>query len=529
MPPVSLGRGPRSPKPTPPVRTHRNSKLLLIASLGALNVAGCAGGAYTPGIQRTPIINDTLASSDSIRVVAGPEYDAGWLHRVFFGDHYRDLWATDISVERLDLSTVAGGLWPTEAGGGFQTKSLKFRSGDGRRFKFRSVNKDPTAILPFELKNTFAADLAQDHISTSHPAAAIVVDSLAAAVGVPHLQSRLVYLADDPRLGVFREQFGGLLGVFELYPDDGFQGCEKVQNTIKVFRQLDEDSRDRVNAAAYLRARFLDILVGDWDRHVKQWKWMCIREDGNKVWYPLPMDRDMAFARLDGFFTWIASMSVSQFSHFDREFGDVSKLTFSGQYLDRRLLVGLQWHTWDSIATAFISSLTDEVIDGAVRRLPPEYFARDGEQLSDYVDITLSNKREYVTVDRLPEGEVRVRAWRWDKEAGGPTGSPVFARTFQARETKEIRLYLMGKDDHVVVDGHVEESIPVRVIGGKGDDELVDSSDVRGALLGFLPFRTSRTMTYFYDDSGDNVITEGPGTCVDTSTFQRPSGGQHQY
>ena len=523
----------------------------MLVALGTLGLAGCAGGGYAPGIQRTPVVEGSSASADSIRVIAGPEYAAGWLHRVVFGVHYREAWAAEIGVERLDLSTVGGGLTPTEAGGGFQTKSLKFRSRDGRRYKFRSVNKDPTAVLPYELQNTFAADLSQDHISTSHPAAAVVVDSLAAAAGVPRLHSRLVYLPDEPALATFRDKFGGLLGVFELYPDDGFLGSEKVQNTLKVFRQMDEDSRDRVRAEAFLLARYLDILVGDWDRHIKQWKWLRYRENGNKVWYPVPLDRDMAFARLDGFFTWIASMSISQFSHFDMEFGDISKLTFSGRYLDRRLLVGLEWRAWDSIATAFTSRLTDAVIEGAVRRLPPPYFARDGEplvaalksrrdhfaatarafyrQLADFVDITLSDKREYVSIRRLPEGRVSVTAWLWDKDAGGPTGAHVFSRTFDGRDTREIRVYCMGKDDRVVIEGKTDESITVRVVGGKGDDELVDSSEVRSTFLGFLPFRTTRTMTFFYDDSGKNIFMEGPGTCVDTSSFERPPAGRSQY
>ena len=523
----------------------------MIALLASFAGAGCAGSWYTPGIQRTPVVEADLLSPDSVLVVAGPEYQAGWLHRLFFGDHYRDAWTATVEVERLDLATEAGGLIPYEAGGGFQTKSLKFKGRTGGTFKFRSTEKDPTAVLPYELQRTFAADLSQDHISTSHPAAAIVVDSLAAAAGIPRLSSRLVYLPDDPALGEFRERFGGLLGVFECYPDDGFLGCEKVQNTIKVFRQMDEDSRDRVDAEAFLLARYLDILVGDWDRHVKQWKWLRYRRDGQKVWHPVPLDRDMAFVRLDGVFPWIASMSVTQFSHFDQRIENIYKLTFSGQYLDRRILSGLAWGAWDSIATAFTSRLTDGVIEGAVRRLPAPYLARDGErlsaalksrrdrfgetarafycQLAAFVDVRLSDKREYVRVHRHPDGRVAVTAWLWDKDAGSPIGAPVFSRTFETRTTKEIRVYCGGKDDRVVLEGETEESICVRVVGGTGDDELIDSSAVRGPVLGFLPIRTSHTMTFFYDDAGDNLIVPGPGTCVDTTPFTAPYGGQPQY
>src|SRR5688500_704138 len=78
-------------------------------------------------------------------VVAGPAYKAGGLHRLLLGNHYRSVWTAPIDVPVLDLGTHAGGLTPKRKGGGKQTKSLSFAAGDGREFKFRSVDKDPTA------------------------------------------------------------------------------------------------------------------------------------------------------------------------------------------------------------------------------------------------------------------------------------------------------------------------------------------------------------------------------------------------
>ena len=40
----------------------------------------------------------TSAGADTTRVAPGPQYDTGWLHRVFFGSHYRDLWSTPIEA-----------------------------------------------------------------------------------------------------------------------------------------------------------------------------------------------------------------------------------------------------------------------------------------------------------------------------------------------------------------------------------------------------------------------------------------------
>lgn len=494
-----------------------------------LSFSGCASSSsVTEGVARTHVVPGSL-TPDSVTVVPGPEYSAGWLHRVFFGEHYRHLWTAPVRVPILNLGTFGGGLTPTEAGGGFQTKSLKFNGNDGQTYKFRSVDKNPRAVLPLELRETLAADLAQDHISTSHPAGALVVDALAGAVSVPRVHPRLVYLADTDALGTFREQFGGILGVLEVYPDapedgrTGFMGATKVQNTLKVFEAMDEDSEDHVDAIAYLIARLLDVFVGDWDRHVKQWRWARFKDEGRTVWKPIPLDRDQAFVRLDGFFPWLASMAVPQFEPFRERFNNLYSLTFSGRYLDRRILAGVDRHTWDSVASVFTAKLTDEVIDAAVKELPPEYYALDGlrlatalksrrhefarassrfyELLAEYVDIHLSDKQEFVEVERLSDCRVRVTAWRRDKDTGKQQpGAPVFHRVFSCADTEEIRIYLHGGSDRVEVSGTTDGSILVRVIGGKGKDELIDTSIVLEPLFGFVPFvRTTRDMTFLYD------------------------------
>ena len=43
------------------------------------------------------------AAADSVSVVPGPDYAAGSFHRFFWGDHYRDVWTTEIRVPVLDL------------------------------------------------------------------------------------------------------------------------------------------------------------------------------------------------------------------------------------------------------------------------------------------------------------------------------------------------------------------------------------------------------------------------------------------
>ena len=135
------------------------------------------------------LVSDVQAQSDTTRwmlVAPSPQYEAGAIWRMFFGTDWRDLWTTPTKVEVLNLQTFAGGLTPMKQGGGQQTKSLRFQAGDGRQFNFRSVDKDPSAVLPPDLRGTFADDIVQDQISSAHPTGPLVSDRLLTTAGVPH-------------------------------------------------------------------------------------------------------------------------------------------------------------------------------------------------------------------------------------------------------------------------------------------------------------------------------------------------------
>jgi hypothetical protein len=502
------------------------------------------------GVERSVVVDETGTSGDSVTVIADPEYQAGSLHRTFWGDHYRDLWATSLKVKVLDLSTFAGGLTPLKEGGGLQTQSLRFQGSDGRQYTFRSVNKNPRKALPPDLQDSFAADIVRDQISSHHPASALIVDALATGLGVLHPKPMLCILPDDERLGKFRDDFAGILGMLEEFPADGpegqpgFAGSTKIKKTLRLFDELDKNSSDKVNSRAFLTARLLDILVGDWDRHIDQWRWARFKEGGNDVWFPIARDRDQAFARLEGFFPWIGTMALTRLEGFD-DYDNIYGLTHTGRFLDRRLLVDLDESTWASVTSAVLAKLTDEVIERAVGTLPGPYykknaayltrglkFRRDGlreasrifyQQLSDFVDIRLSKKREFVEVKRLDDERVEVTAYLRDKKTGEPKGDEVYHRVFYAKDTKDIRIYLLGGDDKAVVIGDVESSITVRVIGGKGDDELIDQSEVHGDLFSFIPFIPKADKeTHFYDHSGKNTFVTGPSTSVDESKYETP-------
>ncbi|MGH7525873.1 MAG: hypothetical protein ACREMX_04135 [Gemmatimonadales bacterium] len=463
------------------------------------------GGQLTSALAQSA---DSTARARTVTVVPGADYRAGWLHRFLLGDHYRDLWTTPVEVEVLDLETFAGGLRPSKRGGGQQTRSLRFQGGDGREYAFRSVDKDPSSILPPELRGTAVGDVVRDQISAGHPVAALVVAPLLQAAGVLHPKPRLALLPDgDPRLGAFEAEFGGMLGIIEERPDEpgedqpGFAGASKVIGTDKLIERLDKGPDDVVDARAFLTARLVDLFLGDWDRHRNQWRWARFGDEKPARWVPIPRDRDQAFARYDGLLLTVARGTAPQLVNFGPDYPGMLGLTWNGRDLDRRFLVPLERPTFDSAATQLQSLLTDAAIEGAVARLPDAYLPLDSARMAEalkrrrdrlpeaaeryyrhlagQVDVYATHKSELVVAERQEGGvtELSIRV----EDGKDAAAEPYFRRRFDQKDTREVRLYLQGGDDRVVVRG--ASGLRLRVIGGGGNDVVADSSRGGGVRL----------------------------------------------
>lgn len=459
-------------------------------------------GAITPVGAAAQGGGDSLPAARTVRVVPGAQYDAGLLHRFLLGTRYRALWTTPIEVPVLDLATFAGGLTPTERGGGEQTKSLRFRSGDGREFAFRSVDKDPSKALPPALRNTAAAEIVRDQTSAGHPVGALVVAPILEATGVLHTQPHLFVLPEhDPGLGEFEDEFGGLLGTLEERPreadeaNDGFAGATDIIHSDKLLEKLQKSLENRVTARAYLSARLVDVFLGDWDRHRDQWQWARFDDERPRRWIPIPRDRDQAFVRYDGFLLMLARASAPQLVKFGPSYSGMLGQTWNGRDLDRRLLVGLERPVWDSVARELQARLTDSVLESAVARLPPEYLPLDSARLAgalrqrrDHlldaaaafyghlageVEVHATDEDELVTVTGEGGRFADVAVTRMAPDSG--LGAPYFTRRFDHRETKEVRVFLHGGDDRVIVRGS-GGGVRIRVIAGRGADSLADSS-----------------------------------------------------
>jgi hypothetical protein len=478
-------------------------------------------------------------------VAAGTSYEAGALHRFFFGDLWRDFWITPVRIPLLDLDSYGGGLTPMRRGGGMQTRSLRLLGADGVTYKFRSIDKDPSKTLEKKLRNTFVDDILQDLISTANPYGALVASPILAATGTLHAAPELRIMPDDARLGAFREEFGGMFGSIEVHPDEidsarGFAGSDKIVGTFSLLEKVQHDTEDRVHAAEFLKARMVDIFMGDWDRHTDQWRWARYEAGDTDWWHPIPRDRDQAFCRYDGVVPWLATVLIPQLESCDAEYPGMQYLTYSGRHLDRRFLSGLPWRSYDSLLTVLIPLLSDSVLAAAVAALPADLpdegstelllrlqSRRAGlrEAVRDWydvqaldTDIHCSDEDEMVMVRRFEDGSIEVEARNRDRLER----PAFFQRHFLPDETDELRIYLEGGDDVAIVNGHGARGITLRIIGGEGRDTFIDSSRVGGLPL-------FRRQTCFYDHGDNSSFTYGSGTRIDRTRVDVPDDPAARY
>jgi hypothetical protein len=431
-------------------------------------------------------------------VVAATKYQAGAFVRFMIGGDYRKLWATPVTVEVLDLTSEAGGLKPVNRVGGRQTKGLALVGADGRSYTFRGLEKDASHLLDAidpDLKGTVVAKVLDLLMAAQHPASDLVARGILDTVNIPCPDWRLVVLPDDAALEEFRADFAGALGVFGVYPQPpkgavpGFRGATEIIDHVELYRRLRAGEGDAVDAQALLKARLVDIFMGDWDRHRKQWRWA--RYPGRPLWSPIPEDRDQAFSRYEGYVLDRVRARDPRFQDFGPRYGGIGGLTYNGAEQDRQLLVSLSREDFVAAATALQAQLTDEVIEKGARMMPPEWYAIDGERLTaalkarrdalpdearkyhehlaGAVDVRLTDQPERVDVNRRPGGDMEVTV-----HILGPDGAiarQTFHRVFDGKETAEVRFYTYGGNDTVTVRGG-SKGPRVRVVGGAGDDTL---------------------------------------------------------
>ena len=519
-----------------------------LALLGVV-ASSCARAHYFQADARTGP-GSTLAlpaAADSVRAKAGRQYNRhSGLYCFFLGRHYRRVWAAPVTAPVLYLATAEpGGLTPGKAGGGYQSISMTLDGPEKRVYALRALEKDPYKTLPLVLRHTFVLNVVSDATSAATPYGALTVPPLAQAAGVPHTRPRLVYVRPDATdLGTMSERFQGKLALLEEKYDapasrtPDLAGASDFLGGEKMLRNVYTHPSYAIDQRAFLRARLLDVWLGDWDRHEGQWSWAEFKEPGGRVRYQgIPKDRDQVYFRFDdGLIPWLAARIAPQFQTFRAKYNSTAGLVKQARFIDQRGLSQMTRADFQRMAHDLQRRLPDSVIVRALHRLPPAVLALENARLNTALRArretlpqaaeefyrTLVRKpnvggtaqAERFVVQRYPDSTT-VRVFWAALDQLTPGDSLRFQRTYFTAETQELTLDGLGGDDvfDVTTTG---AGRPMRLLlyGGLGHDQLRlhgggqrlqlfdEASDMTaaGARRPYLPKKKHRAYDRLNDD-----------------------------
>lgn len=481
-----------------------------------------------------PLAEDTVQPvqyvyKDYVKAPASGQYgDARSLKRFFNGNNYRKEWTTPVNLKVFNINKEKGGFTIEGVGGGKQTRTLKLKDKDGREWALRTIDKDPTSAIPQNLRHSFASNIVQDLISAAHPYAPLAIPTLADTTNVLVAEPTFYYVPDDPSLGYYRPLFANKICMLE-WKDPEEQTDSK--SSFKLFNSMRENNNHTVDQEAVLRARLLDMLIADWDRHFDQWRWVTRDTGHGRLYIPIPRDRDQAFFYSDGLIVkYMANRRIPFLKGLQKRIPDINRLNMVSKDFDRLYLNSLDETAWHRVALGFTEKLTDSRIESAIRKMPEEIFEISGQEiidklksrrdllmheslkyyrfLSKEVDILGSNENEKFTISRQNDS-LKLTVVSYNRYAD--TNFVMYERVFDPQVTREIRLYGFNGDDKFEVDSNLHSNIRIRMIGGRGNDSF---------------FIKSRLRSFIYDNVIDtNYVESGR----DVKTFMKDDPNINEF
>ncbi|UII74609.1 metallophosphoesterase [Flagellimonas sp. HMM57] len=451
-------------------------------------------------------------------IYTAEEIDKGGFYKWVWGERYRKYYATEVEAPTVLLDTLFGGLTIVRKGGGNQSNSLRLQHKDGRQFVMRAMRKSAERYLQAiafqeqyiigDFEGSYTEKLLMDFYTGAHPYAPFTIGPLSDAVGLYHTNPKLYYVPKQKTLGGYNDNYGGGLYMIEEHVSEGhddlasFGYTKKIESTYDLVDRLRKDEKYSIDEKEYVKARLFDMVIGDWDRHVDQWRWAGFEDEkGNTVFKPIPRDRDQAYSIWgDGALMAFASRTVPSlriFEGFNEEIRSVKGFNSSPRTfaLDMALLSQTDIDVWIAQAKYIQDNIDEAVIDRAFSYFPKEV---NDETVSNFKKVLLARKKnlvetakeyfkvintysvvtgtdkdDYFEINSLKNGNLEIKGYRIKD---GKRQDLFFEKIYRPEFTKEIWLY--GLDDDDVFDVKTNTSkIKVRIVGGHNNDIYKVSDD----------------------------------------------------
>lgn len=378
--------------------------ILLIAFLGLtyFSVSGSDKEFETATIKNfTDLEHIDFHRHDSVLVAASSLYASNPLKNIMQGKNYREAWATPVKVPVLFLDTLYGGVEIVKEGGGTQTHSLRLKDANNYLYSLRSVNKDPSTHVPEFARSLGLQNIVIDAISASHPYGAVLSASLSEKTEVLHTHPKVVFVPKQKFLGQkYNEKYGNRLFLLE-YETEGKKNWSHYKDVVEILDTKDlQKLKDKkpekvsVDKSALVRARLFDLLIGDWDRHAKQWGWVIVEKDDKLKAIPVAGDRDNAFFNLEGIIPGIISNKniEPEVRPFEKEIDYLPGLVYPN---DVYFLTDTPREIFISEAKNLQKLMSDEAITDAFKVWGPEIRELDEKNITEKIKSRRDNLVEH--------------------------------------------------------------------------------------------------------------------------------------
>ncbi|WP_190809986.1 metallophosphoesterase [Flagellimonas sp. S3867] len=493
------------------------------------------------------------------------EIDKSGFHKWLWGERYRKYYATKVKAPTVLLDTLYGGLSVVRKGGGNQSNSLRLKDKEGKQYVMRDLRKSAERYLQAiafqeryvigQFDDTSIEKLLLDLYTGAHPYAPFTVAELSNAAKLYHTNPKLFYVPKQSVLGGFNADFGGGLYMIEEHVSDGhsdlesFGKTEKIESTYDFIQKLRKDEKYRLDGETYARARLFDMLIGDWDRHVDQWRWAEFDgKDGKKIYKPIPRDRDQAYSLWgDGFIMGFGSRAVPAlriFEGFHEDIKSVKGFTSSPRTfaLDMALLSETDMETWVEQAKFLQQHITEAVIDEALLNFPEEVRDETIDKIkktllarkrnlvgtaqeyfgviNKYSVVTGTDKDDYFSIVSAPNGDLEVRGYRIKN---GEKEDLFFKKIYKPEYTKEVWVY--GLDDEDVFEVNTKTSkIKVRIVGGQNND--IYKIDEKSRKVHTYDFKAKKNT---YDEAFGGTLHQINDYDTNTYEFLKIKASNNQF